>query len=146
MQPTFWPDQIDAHRLLARARDGRATASYKNNQKIYSQGEVAELIFFVQQGRVNITFTSEHGAETLLGAAEEGQFFGEACLHDLPVRLATATAIGDCRITSVTKEAILSAIQERPSFATMFIDFLWDHNTWLQKDMLDRLLKSAKAA
>ena len=145
MPPTFLPDQIDAHRLLVQIGLGRATVSYKNNQKIYTQGESADFVFFVQQGRVLLT-TSEHGAETELGIAEEGQFFGEACLHDVPVRLATATAIGDCRITSVTKGALLSTIYSQPRFARMFIDYLSDHNSWVQKHLLDHLLETAKAA
>jgi CRP/FNR family cyclic AMP-dependent transcriptional regulator len=146
MQSTFCPDQIDAHRLLVQVSTGRTTASYKNNQKIFSQGEDADFVFFVQDGRVELTTTSEQGLETLLGIAEQGQFFGEACLHDVPVRIASATAISDCRVTSVTKGAMLSTIHSQPRFAKMFIDHLSDHNSWLRKDLLDHLLKSPKAA
>ena len=117
-----------------------------NNQKIFSQGEDAKFVFFVQEGRVKLTVTSEDGLETPLGIAQEGQFFGEACLFDIPVRIATATAMSDCRITSVTKVAILAAIHGKPRFAKLFIDYLIDHNSWIQKDMLDHLLKSADAA
>jgi hypothetical protein len=145
MQPTFWPDQIDAHRLLVQVSTGRTTASYKNNQIIFNQGEDADFVFFVQDGCVQLT-KFEHGLETLLGTAEQGQFFGEACLHDVPVRLASATAIGDCRITSVTKAAMLSTINGHPKFARMFVDYLLDHNSWVQKHFLDHLLEPAKAA
>ena len=143
MQPTFWPDAIDAHRLLAQVGTGRVTTSYGNNQKIYTQGEDADLVFFVQEGRVKLSVTSKLGVEKVLGIAEEGQFFGETSLHDVAVRVATATAIGDCRITSVAKAAILSAIQERPRFAKLFIDYLSDHNSWVEKHMLDHLLDLA---
>jgi CRP/FNR family cyclic AMP-dependent transcriptional regulator len=146
MQSTFLPDQIDAHRLLVQIDTGRTTANYKNNQKIYNQGEDADFVFFVQNGSVKLAVSSEHGLETFLGIAQQGQFFGEACLHDVPVRAATATAIGDCRITSVTKEAMLSTIQSQPRFAKLFIDYLSDHNSWVQKDLLDHLLKPAEAA
>jgi CRP/FNR family transcriptional regulator, cyclic AMP receptor protein len=146
MLSTFWPDQVDAHRLLVEVSTGRATASYKNNQRIFNQGEDAEFVFFIQDGRVELTAISEHGLESLLGMAEQGQFFGEACLHDVPVRIASATAIGDCRITSVTKGAMLSTIQSQPRFAKMFIDYLSDHNSWVQRELLDHLLKPAEAA
>jgi CRP/FNR family cyclic AMP-dependent transcriptional regulator len=145
MQSTFLPDQIDAHRLLVQVATGRSTASYKNNQKIFNQGENANFVFFVQDGCVELT-TSEQGQENLLGTAQQGQFFGEACLHDVPVRIATATAIGDCRITSVTKEAMLSTIRGQPRFARMFIDYLSDQNSWTQKHLLEHLLKPAKVA
>ena len=143
MQPAFLPDQIDAHRLLAGVATGRSTANYKNDQKIFSQGEDAAFVFFVQDGCVRLT-TLEHGAENLLGTAQQGKFFGEACLHDVPVRLATATAIGDCRITSVTKEDMLRTIRSQPRFARMFIDFLADQNSWTQKHLLEHLLKQAE--
>jgi CRP/FNR family transcriptional regulator, cyclic AMP receptor protein len=146
MLSTFWPDQIDAHRLLVQVGAGRTTCSYKNNQIIYSQGEDAEFVLFVQEGCVQLTGTSEHGIETVLGTAKEGQFFGETCLHNVPLRIATATAISDCRITSVTKAAMLSAIQTRAAFAKMFIDHLWDRDTFAQIDLLTHVLKPAKAA
>ena len=145
MLPTFWPDQIDAHRLLVEVTTGRATAGYKNKQRIFNQGEDADFVFFVQEGCVELTVRSEHGLETLLGTAKPGQFFGEACLHDIPVRLATATAIGDCRITSVTKAAMLSTIQSQPKFAKMFVDYLSDHNKWFQRHLLDHLFQSEEA-
>jgi CRP/FNR family transcriptional regulator, cyclic AMP receptor protein len=145
MLSTFCPDRIDAHRLLIQVSTGRATASYKDNQKIFSQGEDADFVFFVQDGSVTIT-RFENGLESLLGTAQQGQFFGEACLHDAPVRLGTATAIGDCRITSVTKEAMLSTIHSHPRFARMFIDYLLDHNSWARKHLLDHLLEPAEAA
>jgi CRP/FNR family transcriptional regulator, cyclic AMP receptor protein len=146
MRSTFCPDQIDAHRLLVQVSTGRTTASYKNDQKIFSQGEDADFVFFVQDGRVELTTRSKQGLQTVLGIAERGQFFGETCLHDVPVRIATATAIGECRITSVTKVAMLSMIHSQPRFAKMFVDYLSDNNGWLQKDFLDRLLKSPEAA
>jgi CRP/FNR family transcriptional regulator, cyclic AMP receptor protein len=146
MEPQFWADQIDAHRLLVQVSTGRTTASYTNNQKIYNQGEDANFVFFVQQGSVKITTMSERGLQASLGIAHKGQFFGEACLHDVPVRLASATAMGDCRITSVTKEAMLSTISSQPRFARMFIEYLSDHNGWVQKHLLDHLLEPATAA
>jgi CRP-like cAMP-binding protein len=145
MQTLFLPDQIDAHRLLVLVGAGRATSDFKDQQKIFHQGEAADFVFFVQDGRVDLT-TFDRGQRTLLGTAEQGQFFGEACLHDVPVRLATATAVGDCRITSVTKEAMLRTIRSQPRFARMFIDYLSDQNSWTQKHLLEHLLEPAEAA
>jgi CRP/FNR family cyclic AMP-dependent transcriptional regulator len=145
MEPVFLPDQIDAHRLLVQIGIGRSTASYKNNQRIFTQGEDAEFVFFLQDGRVRLT-TSEQGSETVLGIAQPGQFFGEACLHDVPVRCGTGTAIGDCRITSVTKDAMLSTIRSQPKFARMFIAYLAEHNSWVEEHLFDHLLEPAEAA
>jgi CRP/FNR family transcriptional regulator, cyclic AMP receptor protein len=115
------------------------------SSKNFQPGEDANFVFFVQEGSVKLT-THECGAENLLGKALQGQFFGEACLHDVPVRLATATAIGRCRITAVTKAAMLFTIRSQPRFAGMFIDYLADQNSWTQKHLLEHLLAQAEAA
>ena len=143
MEPHFWNDTIDAHRLLVQVSDGRSTADYKDQQKIYSQDEDANFVFFVQEGSVKLFARGERGLEISLGTVQKGQFFGEACLHDVPVRIASATAIGDCRITSVTKAAMLSTIYGQPRFARIFIEYLSDHNSWVQRHLLDHLLKPA---
>jgi CRP/FNR family cyclic AMP-dependent transcriptional regulator len=145
MEPHFCADQVDAHRLLVQVGSGRSTTTYKDNQKIYSQDEEADLVFFVQEGSVDLT-TFRQGQERLLGTAQQGQFFGEACLYDTPVRLSTATATSDCRITSVTKEALLCTIRSQPRFARMFIDYLSDHNSWTQKHLLEHLLEPAETS
>lgn len=146
MEPHFLDDQVDAHRLLVKVSTGRSTGDYKDNQKIYRQGEQADFVFFVQDGSVMLTTTSERGLTTSLGIAQKGQFFGEACLHDVPVRVASATAIGDCRITSITKDAMLSTIYGQPRFARMFINYLSNHNAWVQKHLLEHLLEPEDAA
>lgn len=146
MEPTFLTDQIDVHRLLVQIGVGRITTGYKDNQKIYSQGEDADFVFFVQDGCVGLTTISQDGTETSIGMVRQGQFFGEACLHDVPVRIASATAIGDCRITSVTKQAMLSTIYGQPKFARQFIDYLSDHNSWVRKHLLDHLVEPANVA
>jgi CRP/FNR family cyclic AMP-dependent transcriptional regulator len=146
MEPAFSPDQIDAHRLLVQVSAGRATASYKDNQVIFTQSDDANFVFFLQDGSVKLTRVLDNGSEKIIGIAQQGQFFGEACLHDVPLRLATATAIGDCRITSVTKEAMLSTIRSQPKLAKMFVDYLSDHNSWVKKELLGHLLKSLEAA
>jgi CRP/FNR family cyclic AMP-dependent transcriptional regulator len=146
MEPAFSPDQIDAHRLLVQVSAGRATNSYKDNQVMFAQNDDANFVFFVQDGSVKLTRVLNNGSEKIIGIAQQGQFFGEACLHDVPLRLATATAIGDCRITSVTKEAMLSTIRSQPKLAKMFVDYLSDHNSWVKKELLGHLLKSLEAA
>jgi CRP/FNR family transcriptional regulator, cyclic AMP receptor protein len=143
MEPHFWNDTIDAHRLLVQVSDGRRTADYKDQQKIYSQDEDANFVFFVQEGSVKLFARGERGLAISLGTVQKGQFFGEACLHDVPVRIASATAIGDCRITSVTKAAMLSTIYGQPRFARIFVEYLSDHNSWVQRHLLDHLLKPA---
>lgn len=146
MEPAFLPDQIDAHRLLVQVSAGRTTGNFEDNQLIFAQGDDADFVFFVQDGSVKLTRLVADGSEKIIGIAQQGQFFGESCLHDVPLRLASATAIGDCRITSVTKKVMLFTIQGQHKLARMFVDYLSDHNSWVKKELLANLLKPAEAA
>jgi CRP/FNR family cyclic AMP-dependent transcriptional regulator len=111
-QPTSFPSSNDPHKLLARTGIGRTTEDYRSSQNVFSQGEGANSVFFIQKGRVKLTATSEHGKEAVVGILDEGQFFGEGCLQGQPMRSATATALGDCSITSITTAAMRSAIRD----------------------------------
>jgi CRP-like cAMP-binding protein len=142
--PTFWPRKTDPHQLLAQAEAGRATEDYLNDQEIFAQGEPADSVFFIQKGRVKVTVTSEHGKEAVVGIMEEGQFFGEGCLHGQAERIGTARGLGDCRITSITKAAMLSAIRDQPKFSKIFIDHLLSRNNRIQEDVIDQLFNSSE--
>jgi CRP/FNR family transcriptional regulator, cyclic AMP receptor protein len=143
-QPTFWPRQTDPHELLAQMRAGRATEDYRSDQEIFVQGARADLVFFIQSGQVKVTVTSEHGKDAVVGIMEEGQFIGEGCLDGQLVRTATATALGECRITSITKAAMLSAIRDQPKFSKLFIDHLLSRNSRIQEDVVDQLFNSSE--
>src|ERR1700722_1461729 len=113
---------FDPHKVLIKVQTGRTTEDYRPNQNIFGQGDLADCVFFIQNGRVKITVTSEHGKEAVIGILQEGQFFGEGCLQDQRLRTATATAIDECRITTITKTAMLSALRDEPKFSKLFMD------------------------
>jgi CRP/FNR family transcriptional regulator, cyclic AMP receptor protein len=145
VQPTFWPHQNDPDKLLAQIGAGRATQDYRNNQNVFSQSEVADFVLFIQKGRVKLTITSEYGKEAVIGVMEEGQFFGEGCLRDQPLRTATAITLSDCcRIASITKDAMLSAIHDQPQFSKLFMDHLLSRNSRIQEDVVDQLFNSSE--
>jgi CRP/FNR family transcriptional regulator, cyclic AMP receptor protein len=135
---------IDPHKLLIQVQAGRTTSEYSHDQEIFVQGEVAASVFFIQQGRVKVTVTSEHGKEAVIGIMQDGQFLGEGCLQDQAPRTATARALGRCRITSITKDAMLSAIHDDPQFAKLFLDHLLSRNSRIQADVVDQLFNSSE--
>jgi CRP/FNR family cyclic AMP-dependent transcriptional regulator len=143
-QRIFLTHPNDSHKLLAQVGDGRATEDYRNNQNIFAQGEAADSVFFIQKGRVKLTVTSDLGKEAVVGILDEGQFFGEGCLQDQPLRSAAATALGGCRITSITKTAMLSAIRDQPKFSKLFMDHLLSRNSRIQEDVVDQLFNSSE--
>jgi CRP/FNR family cyclic AMP-dependent transcriptional regulator len=144
IQPPFWSEKNDAYKLLAQTGVGRNTADYESNQNIFAQGEVADSVFFIQQGRVKVTVTSDQGKDAVVGILLEGQFFGEGCLHGQPLRTATSKALCHCRITSIAKAAMLSAIRDQPKFSKLFMDHLLNRNGRIEEDVIDQLFNSSE--
>jgi CRP/FNR family transcriptional regulator, cyclic AMP receptor protein len=135
---------FDPKAFLGRAGPGRATERYGKNQKIFSQGDVADSVFFIHKGKVKITVLSEHGKEAVVGIFAEGQFFGEAGLESVTIRTTTSHAMEDCLITSVTKQAMLAELVSEPRFATFFIAYLLSRNRRIEDDLIDQLFNSSE--
>jgi CRP-like cAMP-binding protein len=135
---------FDPKVFLGRSEPGRALERYEKNQKIFSQGEVAESIFFLHSGRVKITVLSEHGKEAAVGIFKEGQFFGEAGLQTGAIRTTMSYAMENCLITSITKQAMLAALTSEPKFATYFIGHLLSRNSRIEDDLIDQLFNSSE--
>jgi CRP-like cAMP-binding protein len=85
LSPRFSPPGT-AHKLLAQTGVGRVTQDYPNNRNVFAQGEVAGSVLFIQMGRVKLTVISNYGKEAVIGIMEAGQFFGEGCLQNQPLR------------------------------------------------------------
>jgi CRP/FNR family cyclic AMP-dependent transcriptional regulator len=135
---------FDARAFLGRAGPGTTIERYVKNQKIFSQGDVADAVFYIQKGKVKITVLSEHGKEAVVGIFAAGQFFGEACLDGAELRTATSQAMEDCLITSITKTAMLATLGEEPSFSAFFLAYLLSRNSRIEDDLIDQLFNSSE--
>jgi CRP/FNR family transcriptional regulator, cyclic AMP receptor protein len=137
-------DLFDPRAFLGRAEAGKTIEKYARNDKIFSQGDVADTVFFIQKGKVKITVLSEHGKEAVVGIFSAGQFFGEACLEGAQLRTATSEAMEDCLITSITKTAMLAALNEEPKFSAFFLAYLLSRNSRIEDDLIDQLFNSSE--
>jgi CRP/FNR family transcriptional regulator, cyclic AMP receptor protein len=135
---------FDPQTFLARAGEGRTVEKYAKNQKIFSQGDVAGSVFYIQKGRVKITVLSEHGKEAVVGILAEGQFFGEGCLGGTTLRTATSHAMEECVITSITKAAMFTALAKEPRFSAVFTTYLLSRNSRIEDDLIDQLFNSSE--
>ena len=79
---------FDPKKFLAKVGDGKAISKFREDQIIFSQGEVADAVFYIQQGKVKLIVVSEQGKEAVVAILGPGQFFGEACLNGNPLRIA----------------------------------------------------------
>ena len=94
---------FDPKIFLAKAGDGKAISKYRKDQIVFSQGEVADAVFYIQQGKVKLTVVSEQGKEAVIAILGPGQFFGEGCLNGHPLRIGTTRAVDECVITRLDK-------------------------------------------
>ena len=119
-------------------------ADYQKNQIVFSQGDPADALFYIQNGKVKITVLSHQGKEAIIAIVGVGDFFGEGCLTGQPLRMATATAMTDCRIVRLDKQITFRVLREEPTFSELFLDYLLSRNTRLEEDLVDQLFNSSE--
>lgn len=136
--------QFDPKGFLGQTGVGITLERFQKNQQIYVQGEPADTVDYIRKGRVKATVLSDHGKEAIVGVFQEGQFFGEACLGRARLRTATAVALEECLITSITREALLSTLRAEPDFSAFFVTHLVSRTTRLEEDLTDQLLNSSE--
>jgi len=135
---------FDPRAFLGRAEVGKTIEKYEKKQKIFSQGDIADTVFFIQKGKVKITVLSEHGKEAVVGIFSEGQFFGEGCLDGAKLRTATCQAMEACVVTSITKPAMLAILHNEPEFSAFFLAYLLSRNSRIEDDLIDQLFNSSE--
>jgi CRP/FNR family transcriptional regulator, cyclic AMP receptor protein len=97
---------FDPKTFLAKVGEGKTVSSYRKDQTVFSQGEIADAVFYIQQGKVKLTVLSEQGKEAVVAIVGPGHFFGEGCLNGHPLRIATTRAVDD--------DCVISACRRRP--------------------------------
>ena len=90
--------------------EGKTISKYWKDQIVFSQGQVADAVFYIQQGKVRLTVVSEQGKEAVIAVLGPGQFFGEGCLNGHPLRIATTRAVDECVITRIEKATMMATI------------------------------------
>ena len=136
--------QFDPQPFLASVGAGKTVVRYQRDKTIFRQGDAADAVFYIQQGKVQITVVSEQGKEGIIAIQEPGEFFGEGCLAGQPLHLATASAMEDCAIVRIEKNAMIRELRDDPTFAQLFMAFLLSHNAQIEADLLDHLFNSSE--
>jgi CRP/FNR family cyclic AMP-dependent transcriptional regulator len=137
-------EEFNTRDFLAKGGKGKRILEYRKNQTIFVQGEAAKAAFYIQKGSVKLTVVSNHGKEAVVGILQAGQFFGEGCLVDDALQIATTTAMEDCLVTSIAKDAMLVALHSHPDFCDMFMAYLLTRNSRIAEDLIDLLLNSSE--
>ena len=135
---------FDPTAFLAKVGEGRRQVEHHKGQLMFSQGEPAEAVFYIQQGRVKLTVVSEQGKEAVVAILGTNDFFGEGCLAGQRVRIATATAMTDSVIVCIEKAAITKVLRTEPAFSEMFIAYLLSRTIRVEADLVDQLFNSSE--
>jgi CRP/FNR family cyclic AMP-dependent transcriptional regulator len=135
---------FDPQVFLSNVNGGRTISEYLNGQTVFSQGEVADAVFYIQKGKIKLTVISDRGKEAVVGILEPGDFFGEGCLNGHPLRVTTATAIDQCLITRIPKAAMIATMHDEPEFSELFMAYLLTRNSRIEEDLIDQLFNSSE--
>jgi CRP/FNR family transcriptional regulator, cyclic AMP receptor protein len=130
--------------FLANVGEGKSVFSYRKGQIVFSQGEIADAVFYIQQGKVKLTVVSKHGKEAVVAILGPGHFFGEGCLNGHALRIATTRAMDECVITRLEKATMIATIHGEPEFSELFMSYLLTRNSRIEEDLIDQLFNSSE--
>jgi CRP/FNR family cyclic AMP-dependent transcriptional regulator len=131
--------------FLADAGLGKAVVEHSKDSTIFSQGDSADAVFYIQKGKVKIAVVSEQGKEATVAVLGIGDFVGEDCIATThPLRLLTATALSDCVLLRIGKKEMVRVLSQDHAFSEVFVAFLLARNARSQEDLIDQLFNSSE--
>src|SRR5438094_1455304 len=133
----------DLRTYLAKARGG-TTKDYPKKAIVFSQGNPADAVFYIEKGKVKLTVLSNRGKEAVVAILGSGDFFGEGCLAGQPLRMATAIAMTECSILRLQKETMVRMLHNEPALSELFMAYLLSRNIRIEEDLLDQLFNSSE--
>jgi CRP/FNR family transcriptional regulator, cyclic AMP receptor protein len=135
---------FDPKSFLAKVGEGRSIGRYRDGQIVFSQGDPADTVFYIQSGKVKVTVVSEQGKEAVVALLGTNDFFGEGCLAGQSRRIATVATMTDSVIVRLEKAAIFRVIHREPAFSEMFIAHLLGRSIRIEADLVDQLFNSSE--
>jgi CRP/FNR family transcriptional regulator, cyclic AMP receptor protein len=135
---------FDAKAFLAKVGNGRSIAEYAKGQIVFSQGDPADAIFYVQTGKTKVTVLSEQGKEAVIAMPGADEFFGEGCLAGQVRRIATVSATTESSIMRLEKAAVVRTLHDEPDFAEMFMAHILRRTIRVEADLVDHLFNSSE--
>jgi CRP/FNR family transcriptional regulator, cyclic AMP receptor protein len=135
---------FDVMKFLGQQRPGWVPSNYRANQIVYSQGDVADSVFYVHKGKVKVAVVSARGKEVVVAIRGPDEFCGEGALTGELLRLATVTAMTTCEIVRLEKEKLADLLHSAPEFADYFLYHLLTRTARVEADLVDQLFNSSE--
>ena len=130
--------------FLTEVGSGKRRLAFHQRQIIFSQGDSADAVYYLQKGRVKLAIVSNQGKEAIIAMVEQTGFFGEECLGGQRVWLASAIAMEDCTLFRIDKQMMIEALRDEPTLSSLFMKHLLTRNMRIQEDLVDQLFNSAE--
>lgn len=141
-QPT--PVAFDVNEFLDLAGLSRRSARYARGTVIFSQGQKADSVFYLQQGGAKLSVVSSAGKEAVVAMLGPGDFVGEGCLAGQPLRMATARAVVPTRVLRIPKREMMRTLHDQPALSDRFIAHMLTRNIRIEEDLVDQLFNSSE--
>ena len=135
---------FDPRKFLATIGEGRRVVDFPKKQTIFTQGDAADAIFYIQKGKIRLTVVSKTGKEATLGILSDGEFFGEGGLAGQRLRMGSAAAMTDCELLQIDNKAMTLALHREHSFSDLFVAYLLARNIRYEEDLVDQLFNSSE--
>jgi CRP-like cAMP-binding protein len=135
---------VDWAAFLAGFSRGKTVIEYNAGRTIFMQGDPADAVWYLHQGKVKLAVTSQQGKEAIVAVLAAGEFFGEGCLAGRPVRIATASTLSECTLYKVEKLLMMRMLHEQHGISELFVTHLLSRNMRYQEDLVDQLFNSSE--
>ena len=135
---------FNAQAFLDSAGVARRVKAFKRAELVYSQGDSAKSVMYLQEGGVKLSVVSEAGKEAVVAILGPGDFFGEGCLAGQSIRMGTATAITPSTVLVIDKNEMFKVLHEQHDLSDRFITFMLSRNIRIEEDLVDQLFNSSE--
>jgi len=137
-------ENFDPGAYLAKPGTARTIAKYRKNQIVFSQGDAADAVYYIQKGKVKITVVSDRGKEAVVCMLGPDEFFGEGCVAGQSARISTAATTIETVVLRIDRAEIVRLIQEHPGFSAIFVDHILKRSIRIEADLVDQLFNSSE--
>lgn len=137
-------EAFNAQAFLDSAGVARKVKEFKKAELVYSQGDAAKSVMYVQEGSVKLSVVNEVGKEAVVAILGPGDFFGEGCLAGQSVRMGTATAVTHSTVLVIEKSEMFKVLHEQHDLSDRFISFMLARNIRIEEDLVDQLFNSSE--
>jgi CRP/FNR family cyclic AMP-dependent transcriptional regulator len=135
---------FDAQAFLDSAGVARKVTEFKKKEPIFSQGDSAKNVLYIQKGGVRLSVINEAGKEAVVAILGPGDFFGEGCLSGQSIRIGSATAVTATTVLLIEKKEMIRVLHTEHAFSDRFISYMLSRNIRVEEDLVDQLFNSSE--